>query len=35
MLPEIMLGVYAVGVPVLAVAISYFGRLREESGEAE
>jgi hypothetical protein len=35
MLPEIMLGVYAVGVPVLAVAISYFGRLHEESGEAE
>ncbi len=35
MLPEIMLGVYAVGVPLLAVAIRYFGRLRGESGEAE
>ena len=35
MLPESMLAVYAVGVPLLAVLFSYFARLREEREAAE
>jgi len=35
MLPESMLAVYAVGVPVLAALFSYFARLREEREAAE
>jgi hypothetical protein len=35
MLPESMLSVYAVGVPVLAVIFSHFGRQREEGEDAD